>query len=68
MDLEETVVEVMNLIHVSQEMDKWLAHVNMVMNSQVLAGVTWLICMLCHCYITCVLFYSECNNTVKFLG
>jgi hypothetical protein len=43
MDLEETVLGVVLLIHVGQERDKWLAHVNMVMNSHVSAGVTWLI-------------------------
>jgi hypothetical protein len=64
MDLEEIVLGVVLLIHVGQERDKWLAHVNMVMNSQVSAGVTWLIYLLCHCFITCVLFYAECNNTL----
>lgn len=32
MDLEETALEVVDLIHVGQERDKWLGHVNMVMN------------------------------------
>jgi hypothetical protein len=64
MDLEETVLEVVDLIHVGLESDKWLAHIKKVMNLQVSAGVSWLICMLCHCFITCVLFYAECNNTV----
>lgn len=63
-DLEERVLEVVVLIHVGQERSKWLAYVNMVMISHVSAGVTWLIYMLCHCFITCVLFYGECNNTV----
>jgi hypothetical protein len=35
MDLEEIVLGVVLLIHVGQERDKWLAHVNMVMNSDV---------------------------------
>jgi hypothetical protein len=64
MDLQERVLEVVDLIHVGQDSDKWLAHVNQVMNFQVSAGVSWLICMLYHCFITCVLFYAECNNTV----